>query len=149
MFFNKFFGKEDSLEGESKNVKMGEGLLYLYMIIAGQVVFVFGLLILIVAMGTILATPLWAVVAAALLFLWGAVLVYKQIKMHWQKVKKTLQEKRFADRNFEISFLGGVITMKVEHNPHQLLKEADQDLLDATPKALLEAEPKGAPVTSK
>ncbi len=149
MFFNKFFNKNDSLKGESKNVKFGEGLLYLYMIIAAQVLLVFALMTIVVAMGTVLATPLWAVIAAILLFLWGAMLVYRQIRLQWRKVKETLKHQNFTDRNFEISFLGGVVTMKVEHNPARLLTDGGDEIIEHKSQPLLEADPPGISVASK
>ncbi|RLB05101.1 MAG: hypothetical protein DRG59_09455 [Deltaproteobacteria bacterium] len=149
MFFNKFFNKEDSLKGESRKVRFGEGLLYLYMIIAAQVLLVFALMTIVVAMGTVLATPLWAVVAAILLFLWGAMLVYRQIRLQWRKVKETLKHQNFSDRNFEISFLGGVVTMKVEHNPARLLTDGGDEIIKHKSQPLLEADPPSVSVASK
>lgn len=149
MFFNKFFGKDESLKEDSKKVKFGEGLLYLYLIIAAQVFLVFLLMTVVVAMGTILATPLWAVVAAILLFFWGAMLVYRQIKLQWKKVKQTLKNQNFADRNFEISFLGGVVTMKVEHNPARLLTDGGDEIIESKSQPLLEADTSGVSVVSK
>ncbi len=149
MFFNKFFNKDDSLKDESKKVKFGEGLLYLYMIIAAQVVLVFALMTVVVAMGTVLSTPLWAVVAAILLFLWGAMLVYRQIKLQWRKVKETMKRQNFGDRNFEISFLGGVVTMKVEHNPARLLTDGGDEIIEHKRQRLLEADPSSVSVVSE
>ncbi len=148
MFFNKFFSKGESLKDDSKKVRFGEGLLYLYMIIAAQVLLVFALMTIVVAMGTVLSTPLWAVVAAILLFLWGAMLVYRQIKSQWRKVKETLKHQNFADRNFEISFLGGVVTMKVEHNPSRLLTDGGNEIIEPESKPLLEADPSSITVAS-
>ncbi len=145
MFFNKFFGKNEAIRGESKRVKIGEGLFYLYMIIAAQVLLVFALMTVVIAMGTVLATPLWAVVAAILLFLWGAMLAYRQIKLHWRSVKETLKQQQFSNSNFEISFLGGVVTMKVEHNPRRLLANGDDEIIETKPQALLEADTGGTP----
>ncbi|SMC23135.1 hypothetical protein SAMN02746041_01665 [Desulfacinum hydrothermale DSM 13146] len=136
MFFNRRSKKKKDEPAEKKPT-INQGILYLYGIIGLQVLFVFGLMAIIITMGKILATPLWVFLFALAVGTAGIVYVYRKAKAQLRKVRDALRHVDLSDRNYEISFMGGVLTMKVEHNPDKLLEDHTKPLLDAD----VEAEP--------
>ena len=87
---------------------------------------VFGLVAVIMVIGKVLATPLWVFLFALALGVCGCIYVYRKAKRQLQKLKETLQNVDLSDRNFEISVMGGFLTMRMEQNPRRLL-EAPRD----------------------
>lgn len=111
---------------------LDRGVLYFYLIIGSQVFFVFGLLAVIMGIGKVVATPWWIFFFAFLLGVGGCIYIYRKIKKQVEKFRDAIQKVNLSDRNYEISVMGGFLTMRVEQN-HQRLLEAPTNppVLDA------------------
>lgn len=101
---------------------VNRGVMYLYAIVGGQVLLVFGILAAIMVIGQVLATPLWVFIAGGALGVWGLVFVYRKMVQQLKKVREALTRMDLSGRNYEISIMGGVLTMRVEQNPQALLE---------------------------
>jgi hypothetical protein len=116
-------GQEQS---EPVDPSINRGVFYLYTIIGVQIALVFGLVVVIMFIGQVIATPLWVFLAALAIGIWGCVYIYRKAKRQFQKLREAIQKVDLSDRNFEISVMGGFLTMRVEQNPRRLL-EAPSD----------------------
>lgn len=135
MFFSRIFKRRKPSTTESNGnglqPSINQGIYYLYMIIAVQVAFVFGLVAIIMFVGKVLATPGWVFLAAFLAGVAGCVYIYRKAKRQLQRLRDTIQRVDLSDRNYEISFMGGVLTMRVEHNASHLLEAPRKPLLES------------------
>jgi len=125
MWFRRLFQgiKEPNQEPpEAPDPSINRGVFYLYAIIGAQVVFVFGLMVSIMFIGRVIATPLWVLLFALALGIAGCVYIYRKAKRQFQKLREAIQNVDLSDRNFEISVMGGFLTMRVEQNPRRLLE---------------------------
>lgn len=107
---------------EATDPAINRGVLYLYTIVGVQIAVVFGLVITIMFMGRVIATPLWVFLFALALGIGGCVYIYRKAKRQLQKLREAIQKVDLSDRNFEISVMGGLLTMRVEQNPRRLLE---------------------------
>lgn len=118
---------------EQRDSSINQGVFYLYMIIGAQIALVFGLVAVIMLVGKVLATPLWVFLFALALGICGCVYVYRKAKRQFQKLGEAIQKVDLSDRNFEITVMGGFLTMRVEQNPRRLLEAPRDPILDAEP----------------
>lgn len=133
MWLNDLFGKRKKPLNdapEERDPQINRGVFYLYLILVLQVFLVFGILAGIMFVGQVISTPLWVFALAIALGVWGVVYVYRKAKQQLRKIRDAFQHANLSDRNYEISFMGGVLTMRVEQNSRQLL-EAPATVLDA------------------
>jgi len=126
-----------SEEEEAAQPTLDQGIYYLYLIIFLQVALVLGIVAVIMVVGKVLATPMWVFISAIGLGIWGCVYIYKKAKRQFRKLREALQRVNLSDRNYQISFMGGFLTMRVEQSPHQNLLEAPSDVSPP----MIEAEP--------
>ena len=137
MSFRRLFQgiKEPSQDPSATDPSINRGVFYLYTIIGAQIAFVFGLMVVMMLIGKVLATPLWVFLAALALGVWGLVYIYRKAKRQFQKLRETLQNVDLSGHNFEISVMGGFLTMRVEQNPQRLLEapSAEPDPIDTRP----------------
>lgn len=130
--WNRLLGRRQTADERSdKPPTVGQGIGYLYQIILLQVVFVFGLMAVIITLGKILATPWWMFVLAFAIGCSGCVYIYRKAKAQFGRLRATLQRTDFSDRNYEISIMGGMLTMKVEQNPRRLLENKPTNVIEA------------------
>jgi hypothetical protein len=139
-FRNPFKGMRKSTEEQSEppDSSINEGVFYLYMIIGAQIALVFGLVATIMLVGRVLATPLWVFLFALALGVYGCIYVYRKAKRQFQKLREAIQKVDLSDRNFEISVMGGFLTMRVEQNPRRLLEAPRDSILEAEPIETIE-----------
>jgi uncharacterized protein (DUF983 family) len=115
-----------------------QGIFYVYLIIGMQVLFVFGVVAVIMVVGKVMATPMWVFLLAFLLAVGGCVYVFRKAKQQLGKLRATFQRTNLGDRNYEISFMGGAMTMRVEQNQRPPMLEApsgpviDNEAIDTT-----------------
>ncbi len=134
MWFKKLFRKKKQSEGNEQNktseekekAMINQGVYYLYLIVGVQVAVVLGLVGVITAFGTIIATPLWVFLGAMFLIGAGIVYTYRKIKEKFRKFTEAFQRVDLADRKYELSFMGGMLTMRVEQNSQRPMIEAPQ-----------------------
>jgi len=126
-----FKGSRDPKKEPSSEATINEGVYYLYLIIGLQVFFLFGIIAVIVIFGQVLVTPLWAFAMAFGLAAWGCIFIYRKAKKKFNELRKTLQNVDLSDKNLEISIMGGMLTMRLEHNPRPLLEAPAANVLDA------------------
>jgi hypothetical protein len=134
-FRNPFKGmkKPNEEQPEARDSSINEGVFYLYMIIGAQIALVFGLVAVIMFVGRVLATPLWVFLFALALGVWGCIIIYRKAKRQFQKLREAIQQVDLSDRNFEISVMGGFLTMRVEQSPRRLLEAPRDSILEADP----------------
>jgi len=130
MLFSRLF-KRRKEEPQEKKPDINQGIFYLYLIIGLQVLFVFGLMAVIITLGKVLATPLWVFLFSLAVGATACYYIYKKAQRQFRKLREALRHVDLSDRNYEISFMGGVLTMKVEHNPRKLLEDHSNAVVDA------------------
>jgi hypothetical protein len=111
------------------------------MIIFLQIALVFGIMATIMIVGQVLATPVWVFLFAFATGIAGIVYIYRKAKRKFKGLKEALSRVDLSGRNYEISFMGGMFTMRVEQNNRHLLEASPSN----PPRALL-AEPIDSPV---
>ncbi|MGA7827050.1 MAG: hypothetical protein WCA04_05295 [Geobacteraceae bacterium] len=123
MLFNRLFRRNRKVaEEENHEPNINQGIFYLYLIIILQVFFVLALVGIIMAIGKVLATPMWVFLAALILGIAGCVYIYRKARRQFQRLREAISRVDLSDRNYEISFMGGVLTMRVEQNSRRLLE---------------------------
>jgi hypothetical protein len=73
-------------------------------------------------------------IAAFAAGVWGLVFIYRKTKQKLEKIRDAISRVDLSDKNLELSFMGGMVTMKIEQNQRPVLLEAPSG-------AILEAEP--------
>lgn len=138
MFANRKNGNDKA----ERDPLVNRGVMYLYTILGAQVLLVFAILAGIMVIGQVLATPLWVFLAAGAAGVWGIMFLYRKAMQQLQKVRDALMGMDLSGRNYEITIMGGVLTMRVEqHAQAQALLEGP------TPSAVIETERVERPVT--
>jgi hypothetical protein len=122
--------KPEGEQPEAPDSSINEGVFYLYMIIGAQVALVFGLLAVVMFVGRVVATPLWVFLFALALAVWGFTIIYRKAKRQLLKLRDAIQNVDLSGRNFEISVMGGLLTMRMEQNPRRLLEAPREPILE-------------------
>ncbi len=112
--------------GTDREPTIDQGVYYLYMIIGLQVLFVFGIMGIIMFIGKVISTPGWVFLLIVGLFAASMVYIYRKAKKQLNKLKDSFGR---ADRNYEISIMGGMLTMRIEQNQNapKLIEAPFQD----------------------
>jgi hypothetical protein len=121
MLFDRFFKGNQNRSPKAPD-PLNQGVFYFYLIIGMQVFLVFGILLAIMLIGKVIATPVWVFVALFMLAMVGFVYIYRKAKRQLRKFSEVLQRVDPSGRNYEISVMGGMLTMRVEQNPRRLLE---------------------------
>lgn len=103
---------------EKQESSIGQGIYYLYMIVGLQLLFVFGILGVIMFIGKVISTPGWVFLFIFLLFAGALVYIYRKARKQFRKLKESLSNADLSNRNYEISIMGGMLTMRIEQNPN-------------------------------
>lgn len=118
----------------SEEATLDRGVYYLYLIIGLQVLFVLALMGIIMFIGKVISTPGWVFLLMFAFLATSVVYLYKKAK---NKLSRFRQSFGKSDQNYEISFMGGMLTMRIEQNlngaklleaPHLV---ADEQVIDA------------------
>jgi len=127
MWFNKLFRRPPSEPQQAASeATVDQGIYYVYMIIGLQLVFVLTLVGIIMFVGKVLATPLWVFLAIFFLAVGGCIYLYRKAKRNLRRLRESLQKLDLSDRNYEISVMGGLLTMRVEQNSQRLLEAPER-----------------------
>lgn len=131
MWFSRLFkrrNKEPEPAAEKRESSVNQGIYYLYMIVGLQVVLVFGILGVIMFIGKVISTPAWVFLFIFFLFAGSLYYIYRKAKKQFRKLRETFSQAGMSDKNYEISIMGGMLTMRIEQNPNA------PKLLQAPPK---------------
>jgi hypothetical protein len=123
MWFNRLLNKHrqqrepDAVKrGEDGRADIGQGIYYLYMIVGLQILVVFGLLGVIMFIGKVISTPGWVFMLILALFAASMVYIYRKAKAQLRRFRESFNSA--AGRNYEISIMGGMLTLRIEQNPN-------------------------------
>ena len=123
--------------GADPEATIDQGVYYFYMIIGFQILFVFAIMAVIMLIGKVISEPGWVFLIIFLLFAASVVYLYRKAKKKIRRIKESFSK---ADRNYEISIMGGMLTMRIEQNPNApKLIEAP---LSASAEPVIDAETK-------
>jgi hypothetical protein len=138
-----FQGSNEAGQEHSEPVdpSINRGVFYLYSIIGVQLALVFGLVIAMMFIGQVIATPLWMFLVVLGAAIGGCVTIYRKAKRQFQKLREAIQKVDLSDRNLEISVMGGFLTMRVEQNPRRLLEAPPDPPLVEPEVEVLETHP--------
>jgi hypothetical protein len=135
MWFKHLFGeRKNSAPEQQRDPLLNRGVFYLYVILGIQILIVFGILAGIMVIGQVMATPMWMFIAAFVAGAWGLTYIYRKAKQKLEKIREAISRVDLSDKNLELSFMGGVLTMKIEQNGRT-------PLLEAPTSAIIDAEP--------
>jgi hypothetical protein len=121
MWLSRLFGKrkeEEKVTEPKKRDPIDQGIYYIYMIVGLQVLFVFGILAVIMFIGKVISTPGWVFLFIFLLFMGSLYYIYRKAKKQFGKLRESFSRSDLSNRNYEISFMGGMLTMRIEQNPN-------------------------------
>ncbi|MBN2516877.1 MAG: hypothetical protein JXC33_12700 [Deltaproteobacteria bacterium] len=120
-----------------------QGLTYMYTVIGLQLLLVFTLMFIMMVIGKVIITPWWILLAVFAAGIGGCIFIYYRVKRSLRKLKETVKNMNLSDRNYEISIMGGVLSMRVEQNPNRLLEAPrEQSVIDAKTGETPTAEPR-------
>ncbi len=85
--------------------------------------------------GKVISTPGWVFLFIFMLFIGSMVYIYRKAKKQFRRIKETL-DRADNSKNYEISLMGGMLTMRIEQNPNspKLLESpaaAPEPIIDA------------------
>ncbi|MEM5787719.1 MAG: hypothetical protein AAGU11_10395 [Syntrophobacteraceae bacterium] len=142
--FNRLFRRKKKQQPETtpeptppkRGSSIQDGIYYLYMIIGLQVLLVFGILGSIMFIGKVIATPGWVFLFLFLLFVGSIYYIYRKAKRQFKKLRESFSQASMSDKNYEISIMGGMLTMRIEQNPNapkllQAPSEPREPIIDA------------------
>ncbi|MDA8307898.1 MAG: hypothetical protein M0Z81_13830 [Deltaproteobacteria bacterium] len=118
----------------TEEATLDRGVYYLYLIIGLQALFVLTLMGIIMFIGKVIATPAWVFLFMFAASVVSIVYIYRKAKKRLQKLRESFGR---SDRNYELSFMGGMLTMKIEQNANgaKLIEAppavADEQVIDA------------------
>lgn len=122
MWFNRLFKRQgpapEATAERQDGSTINQGIYYLYMIIGVQIAVVFGILAVVMFIGKVISTPAWVFLFLFALFVGSLVYVYRRARKQFRRIKESLNHADFSDKNYEISILGGMLTMRIEQNPN-------------------------------
>lgn len=137
-----FANRKNGNDKPERDPLVNRGVMYLYTILGAQVLLVFAILAGIMVIGQVLATPLWVFLAAGAAGVWGVMILYRKTMQQLQKIREAFTRMDLSGRNYEITIMGGVLTMRVEqHSQPQALLEGPN------PSTVIEAESVERPVS--
>ncbi len=119
MWLSRLFGKrkeEKQPQQPQKRDPINQGIYYIYIIMGLQVVFVFAILAVIMFIGKVISTPGWVFLLIFVLFAGSLYYIYKKAKRQFRKLRESFSKSDLSNRNYEISFMGGMLTMRIEQN---------------------------------
>ena len=99
---------------KDREATIDQGFYYLYMIVGLQALFAFVIMGIVMFIGKVISTPGWVFLAMFAIFAASMVYIYRKAKERFRKFRESFGK---ADRNYEISIMGGMLTMKIEQNP--------------------------------
>jgi hypothetical protein len=121
MWFSRLFRKQgqqsepEAAKGrEDREGSINQGIYYLYMIVGLQVLLVFGLLAVIMLIGKVISTPGWVFMVILVLFVGSIVYIYRKAKGQLRRFRESLNAT--SGNNYEISIMGGMLTLRIEQN---------------------------------
>lgn len=136
MWFSRLFRKaKEAAEAHGAESAMDQGIFYMYLIIVVQIVFVLGLAAVVMVVGKVLATPTWVFLLAIALGVGGLVYIFRKARHQFRKLREALKKVDLSNRNYQITVMGGMLTMRVEQNQQHLLESSPSN------PPLIEAEP--------
>ena len=65
-----------------------------------------------------ISTPAWVFLFIFLLFSGSLIYIYRKAKKQFRKIKESLNQADLSNKNYEISIMGGMLTMRIEQNPN-------------------------------
>jgi len=104
---------EASKSWKDREPTIDQGVYYLYMIIGLQILFVFGIMGIIMFIGKVISTPGWVFLILLMMFVATMVYIYKKAKSKFKRIRESFEN---AGNNYEISIMGGMLTMRIEQN---------------------------------
>jgi F0F1-type ATP synthase assembly protein I len=110
---NEEHESEAAKRGADREPTIDKGLYYLCMIIGFQVLFVFGIMGVIIFIGKVISTPGWVLLIMFVLFAASMIYIYRKAKKQIKRISEAFSK---ADKNYEISIMGGLLTMRIEQN---------------------------------
>jgi dipeptide/tripeptide permease len=143
MFFKRSSEKRKKKEAERERKRkerkeqqnpagVQQGLTYMYTVIGLQLLLIFTLMIIMMVIGKVITTPWWVLLAILAVGIGGCIFIYYKVKRSFRKLKETVKDMNLSDRNYEISILGGALSMRVEQNPNRLLEAPkEQSVIEA------------------
>jgi|YNPNPStandDraft_1061719.scaffolds.fasta_scaffold00720_11 hypothetical protein len=95
---------------------------YMYLIMGSQIALVFLIMGFMMFVGAVISTPWWIFAA---IFVAGSSICYyfyRKAKRKWEELKSAIKQLNLGDKNYEISIMGGMLTMRVEQAPRHALE---------------------------
>ncbi|SFN00292.1 hypothetical protein [Thermodesulforhabdus norvegica] len=138
-WFRKSSQRQGADASSAEKSQINQGIGYMYAIMGLQVVFALAMVVIMLFIGKVIATPWWVFAAMFVGVCSVCVYVYRKIKKKIIAFKTALQGLDLSDKNYEISVMGGMLTMRIEHNPRRLLEASSVEVRPALPGSSEEA----------
>ncbi len=123
IWFKDLFRKEDLYRKNKSDVEdLNRNVRYMYMIIGSQIFLVFVITGFMMTVGAFMATPWWIILGIFIMAMGFCVHLYRKAKKKWRELKEAIKQINLSDKNYEISIMGGILTMRIEHSPRALVE---------------------------
>jgi len=123
------------------------GVLLAYLVLVLHVVLILGLGVLVFFFGGVVAYLPWILAAGLLTMVGSCYFWWKHMKKRGRKIRDVLRDPLYQGRSIEVSFLGGVVSLKlgrgseplaIDHSPPEVQKQiVDQETLRAEELTIL------------
>lgn len=125
-WFKKSKKQHDSSTSQGDKAQINQGIGYMYAIMGVQVLFALGMVVLMLFIGKVISTPWWIFAAMFLATVCVCIYFYRKVKRNIMAIKTAFQRLDLSDKNYEISIMGGMLTMRVEQNPQKMLDSSKE-----------------------
>ena len=105
-----------------KPASITQGLTYMYLVVGLQLLLVFGLIMIFTLIGKVITTPWWVFLLIFIAAVGGCIFIYYWAKKQFKDLRETVKSMNLSDKKFEVSIMGGALTMRIEQNPNRLLE---------------------------
>lgn len=133
-WFRKKFTKKDADQEKPKRDydDLNKNVGYMYLIIGSQIVLVLLIMGFMMFVGAVISTPWWIFAAIFMAGTSVCYYLYRKAKRKWEELKAAIKQINLGDKNYEISIMGGMLTMRIEQAPRHMLEARSVE----PPKAL-------------
>ncbi len=116
-WFRRIFRRENERKERARDeesLSLNRSVGYMYLIIGGKLLLVFVIMAIMMFIGAVISTPWWIFVAIFIAGVSVSYYLYRKAKKKWEDLKAAIRQINLADKNYEISIMGGMLTMRVE-----------------------------------
>lgn len=104
---------------KEKESKHFNSVLMAYFILVLHVILIAGLVLMVIFFRGLVNYMIWIVLGGSLIIIASGIHFYKRMKMEGKTLREILRSHRYGAGSIEVSFLGGLASLKIDGSDHQ------------------------------